>query len=197
MCRPPFKRAGRCSREHDRDHVLVVLVAVAHARPVHDERMIEQRAVAVRSRAQLLHEVAEQRKMVRVDLRVFGDARRDTTVVRDDVVRLGHADLRVADAARFDTVHERGHASDVGAPRERDQVVHHADVLVVRARNAGRRVGSLARRHPLAARTTGSGSRLRGCSSGTPRPSSGPAARAGCSSGSRMRSPNRECWPCS
>ena len=93
--------------------------------------MIEQRPVAVRRGSQLLYEVAEQREMVRIDLAVLGDRVGDVPVVRDDVMRLGHADLRVADAARFDTFHERGHTSDVGSPRERDQVVHHAHVLVV------------------------------------------------------------------
>ena len=144
------------------------------------------------------HEVAEQRKMVRVDLRVLGDSCvGDAAVMRDDVVRLGHADLRVADAARFDALHEGGHASDVGSPRERDEVVHHANVLFVSARDAGGRIGSLADRI--------------GSLPGWLDPAFDfadvlqvlvdrravlrrePAVQAACG----CESPNRECWPCS
>ena len=45
----------------DRQRIAGVPVGVAHAAAVEDQRVIEQRAVAVRRRAQLLEELREQR----------------------------------------------------------------------------------------------------------------------------------------
>src|SRR6185369_2919000 len=126
-----LQATARRTGEHDRNLALVVLVAVAHARPVHDERMVEQRSIAVRSGTQLFHEIAEQRKVVRVDLGVLANGLWHVAMMRDDVMRFGHTDLRVTDAARLHALHERGHARNVRAPRERNQVVHHTHVLVV------------------------------------------------------------------
>src|SRR4051812_28388451 len=53
----PLRLAATAPDEQHRQVVMEVDVAVAHARPVHDERMIQQRAVAIRNRVQLREEV--------------------------------------------------------------------------------------------------------------------------------------------
>ena len=74
---------------------MLVQVAVAHAAAVEDCRVIEQRAVPVWSRLQLLQEMPEQLHVVRVDLLLLGDEDRIVAMVRHRMVLLGDADLRV------------------------------------------------------------------------------------------------------
>ena len=47
-CRPPFSLPAAPRRQHDRQRRMIVNVAVAHAASVQHQRVIEQRAVAVR-----------------------------------------------------------------------------------------------------------------------------------------------------
>ena len=77
-------------------------VAVAHAAAVEDQRVIEQRAVAVRRGLQLLEEVGEQLRVIGVDPGLLRDQLRVVAVMRHGVVLLGHADAsrRCASSAR-------------------------------------------------------------------------------------------------
>ena len=78
-----------------RQRIARVLIRIAHAAAVEDQRVIEQRAVAVGRRVQLLQELGEQLDVVGVDLGDLGDVLRVVAVVRDRMVLLGDADLRV------------------------------------------------------------------------------------------------------
>ena len=92
--------------------------------------MVEQRAVAVRGRPQLRHVLREQLRVVAVDLRHAGDQLRHVVVVRQRVVRLRHADLRVGARALLLADHERDDAGQVGLEREELQVEHQLQVIL-------------------------------------------------------------------
>ena len=63
--------------------------------PYSSMAMIEQRAVAVGRRFSFSSEVREQLDVIRVDLRGLCELHRIVLVVRDRVVRLGHAEPRI------------------------------------------------------------------------------------------------------
>ena len=60
--------------------------------------------------------------------------------MRDRVVLLGDADLRIRPLTELARQHEREHARDVGLIGHRQQVVHQPDVLLERVGHADRRV---------------------------------------------------------
>jgi hypothetical protein len=111
---------------------VIVLVAVAHAAAVKDERVIEQRAVAVGRRLQLVEEVGQHLHVIAVDDREAIHLRARVGVMRRDVEALAHAALRIYGQARVARVHHRRDARDFRAERQRLQVVHHLEVLVER-----------------------------------------------------------------
>ena len=90
--------AGGAADQQDRQVVVRVQVAVAHAAAVEEHRVIEQVAVAVRGRLQLLEEDREQVEVVHVDLGFLRDLLGDVVVVRHRVMAVGDADLRIASA---------------------------------------------------------------------------------------------------
>ena len=132
--------AGAAAGDHDRQVGVVVHVRVAHAAAVQVERMVQQRAVAVRRRGQLLQEVAEQRDVVLVDLGDHGELRRIVPVVRRRVVRIRHADLGVRPVARLAGELERDDAGHVALQRQELQVEHQLRVVGVGGRHADRAV---------------------------------------------------------
>ena len=77
--------------------------------------------------------------VVRVQLRVPFDGSRAIAVMRDRVMRLGHADLRIRPLADLARHHEREHARQVRLEGERQKIEHQRDVLDVRLGHADRR----------------------------------------------------------
>ena len=126
--------AGEDRRQVDRR----VVVAVAHAGAVHHDRLIEQRAVAVGRVLHLLEEIAEQRHVIRVDLRRLRDLLGIELVVRHRVVAVGDADPRIRPSAQLARDLERDDAGDVGLEREEVQVEHQPGVVVELVRDADR-----------------------------------------------------------
>ena len=78
--------------------------------------------------------------MVRVDLGDLRDVLRVVAVVRDGVVLLVDAKLRVGPRAELAVGHERGDPGQVGLVRDGQQVVHQRDVLLERLRDADRQL---------------------------------------------------------
>ncbi len=103
--------------------------------------MIEQRAVAFRRRLELGEELGEQRDVELVDLRHPGDLRRVVAVVRQRVVRVGHADLGIGAVAGLAGELEGDDAGDVALEGQHLQVEHQPGVVGVgrRARRPGGR----------------------------------------------------------
>ena len=60
---------GPTARQQDRQIVMEVCVAVAHAGAIHEEGMVQQRAIAVCGRTESLQEMREHLHVIRVDLR--------------------------------------------------------------------------------------------------------------------------------
>ena len=134
---PAAKLAGQQARQVR----MTVQVAVAHATPVQNEAVVEQRAVAVLDRLHLLQEVAEQFDVVGVDLRLLLDQFGLAPVVRDGMVPLGHADLRERQRTEFAAHDHAGDARHVGLVCQHLQVEHHPGVFVPRIGNVGWPVG--------------------------------------------------------
>ena len=115
-----------------------MLVAVADAAAIEDQRLVEQGAVAVRRRPELLQEAGEQAHLVGVDHGVLLEPLRVQLVVRHGVVRVGDADFREALRGLLAPDEEGEDAGDVGLEGERLEVEHQPGVLVERLRDAHR-----------------------------------------------------------
>ena len=100
-----------------------------------DRAACRRRRASTRS---LLEQIRELRHVVGVDLRHLRDLLRLLLVMRDRVMRVRHADLRIGHAAELAAEHERDDARQVALIREHLQVAHQLDVIVVRRRDAGR-----------------------------------------------------------
>ncbi len=79
---------------------------------------------------------ARQRDVIVVDLCQLRDHRGIIAVMRDGVVRLGHADLREGALAQVARQHEGGDSRDVRLKRQRLQIEHQLGVLVERLGHA-------------------------------------------------------------
>ena len=116
------------------------LLLSAMPRAVHHRHVIEERAIAVGRRLQALEVVREHLHVVRVDLRHLLDLLHLAGVVRNRVMRVGHADLRVSHAAVLAPDHERNHAREIALIRQHLQVEHQLHVRFPVGGNAGRMV---------------------------------------------------------
>ena len=125
----PLEPARAAADQQDRQVVVRVLVPVAHAAAVEERRVIQEVAVAVGRRPEPLEEAGEELQMVRVDLGFLGDLFRNAVVVRDRVVSIGHANLRIAQRAELARQHERRHPRGVALIRQRHQLEHQLGVL--------------------------------------------------------------------
>ena len=131
--------AGRLAAdEGDRQVVVEVRVAVADAGAVEEQRVVEHHAVALRHRRQLLDQVRELLEVVLVDLVQPLELRCLVLMVRQRMVRVRDADLRIRAAADFAREHEGADAGQVGLVGQRQQVHHQLGVLAVVARHADR-----------------------------------------------------------
>ena len=130
MCRPGLDRACALPGQQNRQVVVAMQIAVADAAAVNDHRMIEQRAVAVRCRLELVEEVCklgDVKSVDRPDLRLL---RSVAPVVREVVMAVGNADRRIASVASVVAEDERRNSALVGLEGENQQIAHHAQVLL-------------------------------------------------------------------
>ena len=70
-------------------------IAVADARAVQEQRVIEHRAVAFRQLRELVHQIRELPEVILVDLVQPFELRRLVLVVRDRVMGVADPDLRI------------------------------------------------------------------------------------------------------
>ena len=102
--------------------------------------MIEERAVAVGRGAQPGQVLREELGVIAVDLRHPRDQLGHVAVMRQRMVRLGHANLRIGPGALLLADHERDHARQVRLEREQLQVEHQLQVILEDRRHARRLV---------------------------------------------------------
>ena len=75
----------RSADQNVRHVVMQVLVRIAHVGAVEDQRMIQQRAVAIRSVLQLVDEIRQALHVILVELRIARDVLRILGVMRSAV----------------------------------------------------------------------------------------------------------------
>ena len=93
---PPASQAGRgTAGDQNRQLHVVVQAGVTHAAAVEVDGVVQQRAIPVRRRLQLLQKAGENRNMVGVDLGDFLDFYRIIAVVAGGMMGLRHADFRI------------------------------------------------------------------------------------------------------
>ena len=102
--------------------------------------MVEQRAVAIRRGLELFEQVGEQRNVILVDLGELVDHVLIAAMVRERVMRLGHADFVVASGAALASQLERNHPRHVGLQRQHLQIKHQPGMLGVGDRHSQRSV---------------------------------------------------------
>ena len=78
----PLELTVRAADEDVRHIVVLMLVRIPHVGAVEDQRVIQQRAVAVRDALQLPGEIRERRDVVPVDVGVAPDLHRIFLMVR-------------------------------------------------------------------------------------------------------------------
>ena len=119
---------------------MVVDVRVAHAAAVEIERVVQQVAIALRHRRQLLQEVVEQRDVELVDLRQLRHLLGVVAVVRRRVVRIRHPDLGIGPVARLAGELEGDDPGHVGLERQHLEIEHQPGVVGIGCRHADRPV---------------------------------------------------------
>ena len=140
---------GVAAQQHHRQRIEGVDVGVAHTRAPQQQRVVEQRAVAVRDRLQPGQVLADQLRVVGVGGGVLLDPLLLVLVVGDGMVRLGDAEVRIGPAAQLAAQHEGEDAGDVGLEGDGHQVEHQPDVIAVVVGDADRRIGRRDRRGVL------------------------------------------------
>src|SRR6266511_145062 len=139
-----FQLARRVTGKKQRAPFVIVNVGVPHRRTIYDQAVIEQRAVAVGCRLQLLEEVRDQAHVILVDGVELQNAVFPFLVVRRGMEARVDAALRVH-ATRTVAAHlERKHARDLRCERDRLQIEHQPDVLLEIVRYASGRFGHFA-----------------------------------------------------
>ncbi len=93
-----------------------MLIAVAHAASIQQQRMIEQRTVTVFRRLQLLDETLAHLQLIGIHFRELRGLRRIPPVrfMGESVMRIGDADLRERNLCNVARHHEAEDAGDVG-----------------------------------------------------------------------------------
>src|SRR5580704_11798611 len=111
--------SSRGAASHQIAHIrVIVLVGVAHIAPPYDQRMVEQRAIPIGNRLQLLQEISDALAMISIDPCVLFEPLRVLTVVRSRVVAGLHSGLGIAAKTYVASDHQRRDSGDVPLKRE-------------------------------------------------------------------------------
>ena len=125
---------------HDRQGQVDVRVGVTvrQTRAIEQQGVVQQRTVAVRRRPELVQEVAEEFRLVGIELGIPVHLLGSVTMVRQRVMGIVDANLRIRAAAHLPAIHEREDAGDVGLVGQPLQVEHKLDVVAEDLRNGSR-----------------------------------------------------------
>ena len=115
-----------------RQRIVIVHVAVAHVAAENNDRMIQQRAIAVGRFLELRQELCEDFGVIGLNLDQRGHSLRIILVMRRRVERVRNADVIVGLIARLRAHHHRENPRQVGLICKRDHVEHQVEALVER-----------------------------------------------------------------
>ena len=133
-----FDLSSSTACQRDRQIPGRVRIAIAHARAVNDDRVVQKCAIAVGSGLHLLHEAGEQFHVMRVDLCQPREQVGPHLVVRYRVMRLWDADLGIGANAFFTADQERADASQIGLIGNQHEVEHDVGVFFEVSGNTSR-----------------------------------------------------------
>src|SRR5262249_42026240 len=108
--------------EDGRKRISVVLVAVRHIRSVQEDRVVEQRSLAVANGGELAQKLAKSIHVPCLNFHQLFDSSEIVGMVRDRVKRIGDADMVVGSVGSFRHHHVRNYASQICAISQRDQL---------------------------------------------------------------------------
>ena len=91
--------------------------------------MVEQTSITVLGSLELLEEVREELDVEGINLRDFLNEVRVAAMVRQRMMRVGHADFRVSTTAAFAADHHRRNSGEIGLECDRLQIEHQLHVL--------------------------------------------------------------------
>src|SRR5262249_5618441 len=132
-----FQPSSTATRKKDRHISDRMLAAIAHPGTVNDHHMIQQGAIPVGRHSQSLEEIGEQCHVMDVDFPQLLQLVRGVLVVRDRVVRIRNAELRIRAAAQLPAYHERYYAREVGLIGQYLQVEHQLRMVFELRRDTG------------------------------------------------------------
>ena len=99
--------AGGAARNENRQRVVIVLIAIAHAAAVEDRGMVQQIAVAIGRLLELVEKVRKHLDVIAVDQREFIHIGADVGVVRCAVEAIANTAAGVSRPAGIARVHQR------------------------------------------------------------------------------------------
>src|SRR5438105_4439181 len=109
-----FDGARAAAHEQRRQRAMRMAVAVADAAAEKNDRMVEQRSIAILRRSQLLEVLGEQLEVISLNDGALVHLHRIVLMMRQRMMRLRNPDLRIRTSGLFASVHERNHAREVG-----------------------------------------------------------------------------------
>ena len=133
-----FHSARRAARNQNRQVAVVMHIGIPHAAPIKVERMIQQRAVALRRGLQLPKKLGEQRHVELIDLGHPRNLFRIVAVMRQRMMRIRNASLRIGPVAGFARKLEGNHARDIALQRQHLEIEHQSSVVRVGGGNTDR-----------------------------------------------------------
>src|SRR5262245_16871014 len=129
-------RSSASTYDDRRERTVRMTIAVADASSIKKDHMIEQRPVAVRRRAQFLQVISEKLDVIRLDSGALLHFLREILVMRQWMMGLRDADLRIRSPILFASIHERGYSGEVGLESQQLQIVEKLHVLFEPIRSA-------------------------------------------------------------
>src|SRR4029453_14411910 len=152
MLAAEFHPAGATTDQYVRLRVMVVPIAVAHVRSVHEDRVIEQRSLAVGCFRHLLNESRELLKVPRLDFGQLLNPLQNVGMMRYGMEGIRDTDVVVC-PVRALRGHDVGdHACKVRLIREGHQVEHQLDLFGERVQLSYWSFGNLERGKILGSR---------------------------------------------
>jgi hypothetical protein len=121
-------RSGAPTHNNRGERAVSMPIAVADAAAKQEDRMIEQRAVAVRCGSKFLEVIREQRHVIGLDLGALLHLLRLVLVMSQRMMGFGNANLRIRPSILLSAIHEGSHPCQIGLESQQLEIVEKSDV---------------------------------------------------------------------